>query len=122
MSDVSHYYGTPFAMEKIEEPVIPDRILRVEDHIASGQDRSTDLHAIQRAVEACASAGGGTVIVSPGEWMSGPIHLRSHVRLHIEEGAVITFSPRYSDYLPVVFTRWEGMECYNYSPLIYAID
>lgn len=36
------------------------------------------------------------------------------------DGAVIVFSPLPEDYLPAVFTRWEGMECYNYSPLIYA--
>lgn len=76
--------------------------------------------AIQAAVDDCAGNGGGTVIVPEGEWRSGPIHLKSNVELHLEDGAVIVFSDKYEDYLPVVFTRWEGMECYNYSPLIYA--
>lgn len=78
--------------------------------------------AIQKAVEQCAADGGGTVIVPKGEWPSGPVHLKDHIRLHLEDGAVIRFSSRFEDYLPVVFTRWEGMECYNYSPLIYAKD
>jgi polygalacturonase len=54
--------------------------------------------------------------------MTGPIHLRSRVNLHLAEGAIIRFSTRPEDYLPPVFTRWEGMECLNYSPLVYAVD
>lgn len=76
--------------------------------------------SIQEAVEACAAGGGGVVVVPEGQWNSGPIHLRSNIHLKLEEGAVISFSSKPEDYLPVVFTRWEGMECYNYSPLIYA--
>jgi polygalacturonase len=44
----------------------------------------------------------------------------SNVNLYLEKGAVLRFSTQPADYLPVVFTRWEGIECYNYSPLIYA--
>ena len=79
-------------------------------------------NAIQAAVDACAHAGGGTVVVPEGKWFSGPIHLSSNVHIKLDEGAVISFSDKFEDYLPVVFTRWEGMECYNYSPLIYARD
>lgn len=75
---------------------------------------------IQAAVNACADMGGGTVVVPKGEWKSGAIHLKSNINLHLEDGAIIIFSDKPSDYLPVVFTRWEGVECYNYSPLIYA--
>lgn len=80
------------------------------------------LHAVQAVVDACADAGGGVAAVPEGDWFSGAIHLKSHVRLQLDEGAVIHFSGNYRDYLPVVFTRWEGTECYNYSPLIYAKD
>lgn len=80
-----------------------------------------DFNTIQAAVNAC-SENGGVVTVPKGEWKSGAIHLKSNVTLHLEDGAVITFSEKPSDYLPVVFTRWEGTECYNYSPLIYAKD
>lgn len=80
-----------------------------------------DFNTIQNAVNAC-SENGGVVTVPKGEWKSGAIHLKSNVTLHFEDGAVIIFSEKPSDYLPVVFTRWEGTECYNYSPLIYAKD
>lgn len=79
-----------------------------------------DFDTIQTAVNASGENGGGRVVVPSGEWQSGPIHLRSNVCLHLEEDAVIIFSDKPPDYLPVVFTRWEGTECYNYSPLIYA--
>lgn len=89
-------------------------IVCISDFEKNGKD------TIQAAVNACADMGGGTVIVPKGEWFSGAIHLESNINLHLEDGAVITFSDNPQDYLPVVFTRWEGMECYNYSPLIYA--
>ena len=75
---------------------------------------------IQEAVDICAARGGGEVVVPKGRWNSGPIHLRSNIHLKLEKGAVISSSSRPEDYLPAVFTRWEGVECYNYSPLIYA--
>lgn len=118
----TNFYGTPFELEKIPEPHFPERSIRAEDYRLPETEMPKDIHAIQRAVDDCSAQGGGTVIVSPGEWLSGPIHLRSHVHLSVEKGAVITFSDTFADYLPPVFTRWEGMECYNYSPLIYAID
>lgn len=86
------------------------------------QFKNYEKNAIQSAVDACEKAGGGTVSVPAGEWPSGPIHLKSNIHLHLEDGAAIRFSDRPEDYLPVVFTRWEGCECYNYSPLIYAKD
>ena len=77
---------------------------------------------IQRMVDKCAALGKGKVVVPKGTWLSGPIHLQSNIELHLCEDSVIPFSDIPEDYLPVVFTRWEGMECYNYSPLIYAKD
>ena len=78
--------------------------------------------AFVRAIEDCSSHGGGTVIVPEGHWLTGPIHLKSNIRLEISEKAEVFFSQNFSDYLPVVFSRYEGMELYNYSPLIYAAD
>lgn len=62
------------------------------------------------------------MVVPAGEWFTGPIHLKSHVNLFLEEGAVVRFSDNPNDYLPAVMTSWEGLECYNYSPLIYAFE
>lgn len=77
--------------------------------------------SIQEAIDQCPEDG-GIVIVPAGEWLSGPLHLKSNLTLYLEEGAIVRFSQVMEDYLPPVFTRWEGVECYNYSPLIYARD
>lgn len=103
-------------------PSFPDRIFSVRDFGAVGDGITADTRAFRQAIRTCHENGGGVVLVPAGTWMTGPIHLRSHVNLHLERGAVVLFSTRSVDYLPVVFTRWEGVECYNYSPLIYARD
>jgi polygalacturonase len=55
-------------------------------------------------------------------WLTGKVHLKSNVNLHVAKGATLLFSERPADYLPAVLTTWEGLECYNYSPLVYAHD
>ena len=77
--------------------------------------------SLQGEIDAVAEKGGGKVVVPAGEHFSaGPIRLRSNIELHLEEGAKIVFSDNPQDYLPVVPTSWEGVECLNYSPLVYA--
>lgn len=104
-------YGTPFPMKRIQEPCFPDAVFSAADY-----------PSIAAAAAACARAGGGTVEVPAGRHETGPIRLYSKVRLHLALGAVLVFDPRPEAYLPPVFTRWEGTECYNYQPLVYAID
>ena len=78
-------------------------------------------NSIQGEIDAVAARGGGRVIVSAGEHFSdGPIRLRSNVELRLEEGARLVFSDDPAKYLPAVPTSWEGVECLNYSPLVYA--
>ena len=55
-------------------------------------------NVIQEAVDRL-PASGGTVIVPRGEWKSGAIHLKSNVKLYLEEGCVIHFSSCMEDYL-----------------------
>ena len=78
--------------------------------------------AFRRAITECNRSGGGRVIVPPGTYLTGAIHLKSNVNLEVREGATIKFSQNPKDYLPVVFSRWEGVELFNYSPFIYALD
>jgi polygalacturonase len=78
--------------------------------------------AIEAAIIKCNGEGGGVVFVSEGTWTTGPVTLLSNVNLHISEKAILLFSTNYNLYLPPVLTRWEGMDCYNIHPLIYAID
>ena len=78
--------------------------------------------AIEAAILKCHDAGGGVVLVPSGAWTTGPVTLLSNVNLHISEKATLLFSTDYEQYLPPVLTRWEGMDCYNIHPLVYAID
>ena len=75
--------------------------------------------AINKAIAACSKAGGGRVVVSAGTWTTGPITLKSHVNLYLEEGATLLFAFD-TKLFPIVKTRWEGMDLMNYQPCIYA--
>jgi hypothetical protein len=110
----------PFEMPRLERPSFPDRVFDIRDFGAVADGATSNTTAIAEAIAACADSGGGTVLIPPGLWFTGPIHLRSNVNLHVYEGATVRFSTRFENYLPVVLTRWEGIEVYNYSPLIYA--
>ena len=76
--------------------------------------------AINKAIEKCSKKGGGRVIVPAGQhFLTAAIELKSHVNLVIEEGAVLEFAFEPELY-PIVPTRWEGVDCWNLSPCIYA--
>ncbi len=64
-------------------------VYNVRDHGATGKKADDATPAIQKAIDACAAAGGGTVYLPPGEYTSGTLHLRSHVRFHVEGGATL---------------------------------
>jgi polygalacturonase len=112
----------PFAMASLERPHFPDLVLDVRDFGAKPDGTTKNTDAIRRTVDALVARGGGTLLVPEGRWLTGPIHLASNIRLYVAERAEILFSQDFTDYLPPVFTRWEGLELYNYSPLIYAKD
>ncbi len=112
----------PFDMHPIHEFVYPNRNFDIRKYGAKADGKKVNTQAIAKAIKACHKAGGGHVIVPAGDWITGPIHLMDNVDLHLEEGARFVFTDNPTDYLPAVFTTWEGVECYNYSPLIYAFE
>ena len=73
-----------------------------------------------RAIAECNRAGGGRVEVPAGVFLTAAIHLKSNVNLHLARGSTLLFDRRPARYLPLVYTRWEGVECMNYSAFIYA--
>jgi len=109
-------------LARIKPPVFPNRDFKIVDHGAVADGSSDSTAAIRKAIEACHAAGGGRVIVSPGVFMTGAIHLKSNVNLYLAEGATLKFATDPAMYLPVVFTRFEGTECLNFSPFIYAFE
>lgn len=105
----------------IKQPVFPDSTFLITDFGAVEGDSTALYHeSINNAILACHNAGGGKVVVPQGTFYTGPITLLSHVNLHIEKGATLKFSTNPTDYFPAVLSRWEGIDCYNAHPLIYA--
>lgn len=88
--------------------------------VNDGSAKITDV--IKKAIETATEAGGGTIYFPPGEYLTGPIHLKSNITLYIDAGATIKFSDDFDDYLPMVKSRWEGTNVINFSPLIYAYE
>ena len=114
--------AAPFAMPQPTRPRIPAGVFDIRELGAIGDGKTKATQAFRAAIAKASAAGGGTVLVPPGTWLTGPIHLTSNINLHVSEGATLLFSQDFNDYLPPVLTRWEGQEMYGYSPLIYARD
>jgi polygalacturonase len=112
----------PDILARIRPPVFPDRLFDITRFGAIGDGARDCTGAIRQAIAACRAAGGGRVLVPTGRFLTGPVHLHSNVELHVSEGGTLAFSRNPADYLPLVFTRWEGVELLHYSPLIYAFE
>ncbi len=110
----------PFDMPTIKVPVFPNRIFDIRDQGAVEGGKVINTVAIAKSIAKCNEQGGGIVYVPQGTWLTGAVHLKSNVQLYVDEGATLLFSDNPKDYLPAVHTTWEGMECFNYSPLVYA--
>ena len=77
--------------------------------------------SINQAIELCHAAGGGTVLIPKGMWITGPIVMKSNVNLHIEKGSLLQFSRNYNDF-SIVLTTWEGQESYRCQAPIGGFD
>jgi polygalacturonase len=112
----------PQILSRIVPPRFPDRDFDITRYGARPDASFDNTDAIRRAVDACSAAGGGRVVVPAGRFVTGPVHLKSNVNLHVSRGATLAFSRDASKYLPVVLTRFEGTEYMGLSPLIYAFE
>ncbi len=110
----------PGILARIVPPQFPDRDFVITDFGAKGDGTTDCTEAFRKAIEKCSASGGGRVVVPEGVFLTGPIHLRSNVNLHFSDGATVKFVTDPKAYANLVYTRWEGVECMNYSPPIYA--
>jgi len=110
----------PGILARIRPPIFPRRDFLLTKHGAVGDGVADCTAAFRDAIAACHRAGGGRVVVPEGKFLTGPIHLKSNVELHVVQGATILFSTDPNAYLPRVLTRFEGVELMGLSPLIYA--
>ena len=105
----SVYKDLPFAMNKVTRPTFPDRVVNLKDYGADNTGETLCTAAFAKAIDALSRKGGGTLNVPEGVWFTGPVVLKSNINLHLEQGAVILFSPDLKDY-PLVSTSFEGLD------------
>jgi hypothetical protein len=111
-----------FEALKFKSLSFPDRECNIVNYGAQEGGKKLATEAIRQAIDDCAEQGGGKVIIPTGKWKTGAIHFKSNINLYLENDSQLIFSSKPENYLPVVFSRFEGMELYNYSPFIYAKD
>jgi polygalacturonase len=81
----------------------------ISDFGAVADTATVNTKAIQSAIDKCAAAGGGVVVVPKGTFVSGAIFLKQGVNLTVEKGGVLKGTTNIDDY-PTINTRWEGVE------------
>ncbi|SFV35373.1 glycoside hydrolase family 28 protein [Thermoflavifilum thermophilum] len=96
-----YVHAAPFPFTLWEKPDIPDRIFNIVQFGAKPDGQTLNTKFIQQAIDTCAAAGGGVVVIPPGLWLTGPIELRSHIELHLDRGAILLFTPDHSQY-PII--------------------
>lgn len=112
----------PQILGRIKPPRFPKRDFRIFKYGAKAGGQFDNRTAIQTAIDVCSRTGGGRVVVPAGEFLTGAIQLKSNVDLHLTKGATLKFSTDPKAYMPLVHTRWEGMELMHLSPFIYAYE
>ncbi len=110
----------PFPFPRLERPAIPDRWFDIREYGAAEGGSVKVTGSIRKAFEEASRSGGGHVFIPPGKWLTGAIHFEDNTGLYVSRGAELLFSQDSSDYLPVVFSRHEDVECFKYSAFLYA--
>lgn len=103
------YEGLPFEMPRVELPTFPGNSVNLLDFGGNPDGITLNTAAFEKAMKGLSAKGGGTLVVPKGVWFTGPIVFSSNIRLHLEKGALILFSPDFNLY-PLVETVFEGLD------------
>jgi DNA sulfur modification protein DndE len=98
----------PFDMPQVMLPAFRQDTFNIKNFGAINDGKTLNTQAFENAIDACSKAGGGTVLIPEGLWLTGPIKLKSKVNLHTEKGALVLFSRNLEIY-PLVKTNYEGL-------------
>ncbi len=98
---------------------VPSSVYDIKQYGAVDDGVTVNTYAIANAIDDCSKAGGGTVYIPAGTFLTGTIILKSNVHLYLEAGAVLKFSNNVKEF-PVVISRWEGVKQEVYASCIFA--
>ena len=97
--DISYYTtNAPFQMPAVPLPKFNEKTFSIADFGAVNDGKTLNTAAFAKAIEACGKAGGGKVVVPAGNWLTGPIELKSNTDLHVEKNAVVQFTTDHTQY------------------------
>lgn len=113
------YVDLPFEMPEISRPDFGERSVSVTDYGALGDGVTLNTEAFNKAMKELSAQGGGTLQVPAGVWLTGPIEFRSNINLHLDRGAIISFSTDKNLY-PLRSVAYEGFEGYRCASPIYG--
>jgi polygalacturonase len=117
--DIAYYTAkAPFKMPTVPLPVFAEKIFTVIDFGAVGDGKTLNTEAFAKAIDACSKAGGGKVLVPAGNFITGPIELKSNIDLHLEKNAMIQFTTDRTQF-PIINMNGDGKTFVVASP-IYA--
>lgn len=113
---------TMLAMLTFSNILVAQQFYDVTKYGAKKDSSTKATLAIKKAIDAASKAGGGTVYFPAGKYLTGPVHLKSNITIFIDAGAELHFSDDFDDYLPMVESRYEGVDVKSFSPLFYAYN
>jgi polygalacturonase len=97
--EIAYYVSqAPFKMQMPNLPKFSNKTFNIKDYGAVGDGQFINTNAIAKTIDACAAAGGGTVIIPAGLWLTGPIQMKSNINLHVERGALVQFTTDHTQY------------------------
>ncbi len=97
-----------YELPKVYQPHFKKDTFNIVSYGAKNDGVTVNTAAINTAVSECVKNGGGTVLIPPGLWITGPIVLQSNVELHAAKGALVSFTPDRTQY-PLVEASYEGV-------------
>jgi len=98
----------------------PSRAFNVREFGARGDGQMLDTIALQKAIDACAASGGGTVYFPAGRYLSGTLFLKSRVALHLESGSTLLGSRNLEDYPATIPAIRSYTDTYTERSLLYG--
>ena len=96
----NYYAQLPVQMKQVSAPQIPERRVSLTEFGAIGDGATLCTEAFSQAISQLSSQGGGHLDVPAGVWLTGPIQMESNIDLHLDQNAIIYFSPDKRMYLP----------------------